>query len=515
MQSIKLSVVIITFNEENNIKRCLDSIKEIADEIIVLDSYSSDKTADICKLYNATFIQHKFLGHIEQKNEALSHANYDYVLSLDADEALSKELSFSIQMIKKDCQYKAYSFNRLTFYKNLPIKTCGWYPDAKIRLWDTKIGKWGGINPHDKVVLEKSVVVKHLDGDLLHYSFSDFLDYIDRQIKYGKLAGQAYYEANQKLSISNLLLNPLYRFFRDYFIKLGFIDGHKGLMISLVSSFTVFIKYYTYFEIRKRKNRPTVGLIISTYNWPEALELVLQSVSKQAIMPDQIIITDDGSGESTRSLIDHMKLYLPNITHCWQEDDGFRKTIILNQAIKICETELIIQIDGDMILHPDFVKDHLRIAEKGYYTQGSRVLTNQPFSERLLNNNKLHPTILKKGISNKVNGLHVPLLQNILSYYKKGLKGTRGCNMAFWKSDIVKVNGYNQDIIGWGKEDTELIVRLYNNGVKRKNLKFGGIQYHIYHPENSRDHLESNIKILENAIEQKIAWCQNGIVTST
>ena len=273
MKPIKLSVVIITFNEENNIKRCLDSIEDIADEIVVLDSYSSDKTAEICFRYNAKFIQHKFEGHVEQKNEALSYATNDHVLSLDADEALSQELLSSIKSVKENCQYRAYSFNRLTFYAGKPIKTCGWYPDQKIRLWNKKIGEWGGINPHDKVVLQKSIKVKHLGGDLLHYSFSDFWDYVNRSTKYAKISGEAYYKAGEKFRFYNLLVNPVYRFFRDYIFKFGFLEGYVGLMICSVASFTVFLKYYNFFLVLNRqkpsdiKYKPTVLHFSSEKGW--------------------------------------------------------------------------------------------------------------------------------------------------------------------------------------------------------------------------------------------------------
>ena len=516
MPPIKLSVVIITFNEENNIERCLNSIKEVADEIVVLDSYSSDKTADICKHYNATFIQHEFLGHIEQKNKALSHAKYDYVLSLDADEALSPELSLSIQKIKKHAQHKAYNFNRLTFYENTPIKTCGWYPDTKIRLWNTKIGKWGGINPHDKVILEKSIRVKHLDGDLFHYSFSDFKDYLDRQIKYAKVAGQAYYQANERFYLFKLLINPSYRFIRDYFFNLGFTEGTTGLMISVVSAFSVFIKYYTYFKLKKDNQTSTTTLIIATYNWPEALELILLSIIKQIKIPDEIIISDDGSSSQTRSLINRYKpFFKESLIHCWHEDSGFRLSEIRNKAINMASKDVIIQIDGDVILHPSFISDHLKTIKRGYYTQGSRVLLSDSVSKQALANKITKFSPFQKGITNKLNTMHSLFFGQIIGKRKTKLKGVRGCNMAFWKKDLLEVNGYNQDITGWGKEDSELVVRLFNRGIKRKNLKFGGIQYHIYHPENSRKHLKSNIKILENSIKYKKTWCENGIMTPT
>lgn len=141
---IKLSAVIITYNEEDNIERCLESLEKTADEILVVDSFSSDRTAEICKSKGVEFIQHSFEGHIEQKNYALSRASNDYVLSLDADEALSDKLIQSIRAAKQNWSTNGYSVNRLTNYCGKWIRHCGWYPDKKIRLWDKRKGTWGG-----------------------------------------------------------------------------------------------------------------------------------------------------------------------------------------------------------------------------------------------------------------------------------------------------------------------------------------------------------------------------------
>ena len=169
--STKLSVVIITFNEEQNIERCLQSIVNIADEIIVLDSFSTDKTEEICKKFNVKFHQHKFDGHIQQKNRALGLAENDYVLSLDADEVPNEILLSEIMRIKANLSSDAYYFNRLTNYCGKWIKHCGWYPDQKLRIWNKNKGEWGGVNPHDKVIMQENTSLEYLKGDLLHYSY--------------------------------------------------------------------------------------------------------------------------------------------------------------------------------------------------------------------------------------------------------------------------------------------------------------------------------------------------------
>ena len=167
----QLSVVIITFNEEKNIARCVMSVSKIADEVVVLDSFSTDKTKEICESLSVRFYEHAFDGHIQQKNRAITYASYPHILSLDADEALDETLLQSILSIKNNWIKDGYYMNRLTNYCGHWVKHCGWYPDTKLRLWDSRKGAWTGINPHDKYELaEGDKNTQHIKGDILHYS---------------------------------------------------------------------------------------------------------------------------------------------------------------------------------------------------------------------------------------------------------------------------------------------------------------------------------------------------------
>lgn len=239
----KLSVVVITLNEEKNIGRCLDSVKGIADDIVVVDSYSTDNTEKICKSYGARFIQHPFEGHIEQKNWAITQAKYPHILSLDADEMLSDRLRRSIREIKENWKYDGYYFNRLTNYCGKWIRYSSWYPSRKLRLWDSRKGEWGGMNPHDQFLLEKGSRKKQLKGDLLHYSYYSFAQHIDQINKFSEIAANSYFDAGRRASWFNIVLHPAWRMFRDYFLKLGFLDGFYGLVISLNSAHETFLKY--------------------------------------------------------------------------------------------------------------------------------------------------------------------------------------------------------------------------------------------------------------------------------
>lgn len=239
----KLSVVIITRNEEKNIGRCIDSVKDIADDIIVVDSFSTDRTEEICRSKGARFIQHAFEGHIEQKNYAVALSEYPQVLSLDADEALDDTLKRNIAEVKENWNYDGYEMNRLTNYCGTWIKHCGWYPDRKLRLFDRRKGKWGGINPHDKFEMQSGSTLSRLKGDILHYSYYTIEDHY-KQIEYfTTINAKASFDKGKKAPVWKLIFAPLIKFIKDYFIKLGFFDGQAGWQICRLSAWATYVKY--------------------------------------------------------------------------------------------------------------------------------------------------------------------------------------------------------------------------------------------------------------------------------
>lgn len=231
-----LSVVIITFNEEKNIARCLDSVKEVADEIVVVDSYSTDGTEKICLSYEVRFTQNKFEGHIEQKNFALQQASNDYVLSLDADECLSPELKNSVREAKQNLSYDAYQMNRLNNYCGKWIRHGGWYPDRKIRLWNRKKGIWGGINPHDRVVMQESASIGFLEGSLLHYAYTTINEHRAKNEKYSSIIANAMFKEGRKVKAWTIFPRAVFTFVKFYFLKLGFLDGYYGFTISRLAA---------------------------------------------------------------------------------------------------------------------------------------------------------------------------------------------------------------------------------------------------------------------------------------
>lgn len=241
---IQLSAVIITYNEEHNIGRCLDSLIGVADEIVVVDSFSTDRTEAICRQYTGIrFLQHPFGGHIEQKNYALQQTAFPYILALDADEALGAALKKAILDTKKDWQRDGYTMNRLTNYCGQWIWHSGWYPDQKLRLWRKEKGQWGGTNPHDKVEMQVGSTVAHLPGDLLHYSYYTVQEHVERAEKYAVIAAEAMRQQGKGATWLNVLFSPALKFLRNYVLKGGFLDGQLGYTICRLSALETYWKY--------------------------------------------------------------------------------------------------------------------------------------------------------------------------------------------------------------------------------------------------------------------------------
>ncbi len=250
---VNLSAVIITLNEEKNIDRCLTSIKDIADDIVVIDSFSTDKTEEICNKHGVRFVKHKFEGHIEQKNWAVTQARFPHILSLDADEAISEELKSEIISIKSNWEYDGYIMNRLNYFCGKWIKHCGWYPDKKLRLWDSRKGRWEGVNPHDKFVLKKGSGIKRLNGNILHYSFYTITQHLEQINKFSEIKAREDHNRGRRSNILRILFIPAFKFFRSYVIRLGFLDGYYGFIVCRNSAFASYLRYIKLKELQIKK----------------------------------------------------------------------------------------------------------------------------------------------------------------------------------------------------------------------------------------------------------------------
>ncbi len=256
----------------------------------------------------------------------------------------------------------------------------------------------------------------------------------------------------------------------------------------------------------------SVDILISTYNWPKALENILLSILQQTRLPDNILIADDGSGYETQLVIDkyRRKFNMP-IEHVWQDDKGFRKTLILNKAMKYATSDYIIQIDGDIILHKNFVEDHLNNAVRKTFVQGCRTILNESKTREVVEGMRHYFKFFTRGISNRLNALRIPFLSGVIKTDPYCSKNIKACNLAFWREDYVAVNGYDNLFEGWGHEDDEFAARLINYGVKKRRLKMAAICYHLNHEINSKNYEATNKAIYNETIISKRRFSSNGL----
>lgn len=241
-----LSAVIITKNEEKNIASCLQSLQGIADEVIVVDSFSTDKTEEVCKSFDTRFFSRQWEGYARTKNWGNEQANSNWIISLDADEVLSEELRKSILTVKNSSPEQNnffYSFHRLTNYCGKWIRHGSWYPDTKIRLFDRTKARWVGDFVHETLQIDDNIQPTLLHGDCLHYSFHSVAQHIDNINHYSTLAAQEQFSKGKKPSLGKLIFSPWLSFMKMYFFKAGFLDGKYGFIIAVISAMARFVRY--------------------------------------------------------------------------------------------------------------------------------------------------------------------------------------------------------------------------------------------------------------------------------
>ncbi|ENI3100409.1 glycosyltransferase [Campylobacter jejuni] len=510
----QISAIIIVKNAEQTLLECLNSLKDF-DEIILLNNESSDNTLNIANEFKKDFanlyIYHNaFIGFGALKNLALSYAKNDWILSIDADEVLENECikEFKNLELQED---NIIALSRKNLYKGEWIKACGWWPDYVLRIFNKNFTRFNNNLVHESLILPSNAKKIHLKNGLRHYAFRDISHLIDKMQYYSSLWAKQ--NIHKKSGVLKANLRAFWTFFRNYFLKSGFLYGYKGFIISVCNALGVFFKYMKLYELQRQKPE-TCALIITTYNQKERLKLVLDSVKNLAFLPNEVLIADDGSKEDTARLIEEYQKDFPcPLKHIWQEDEGFRAAKSRNNAIKASKSEYIILIDGDMILEKDFVKNHLEFAKRKVILQGSRVILNKNESEEILKNNNYSLAFNKKGFKNQRSIFLAKCVYKFSKltkkFFKKSqlVKGSKTCNMSFYKSDFEAIEGFNEKFIGWGREDSEFVARfLFNDGVF-KRLKFNALAYHIYHEENSKNMLEINHQIyLETIKNEKTTW---------
>ncbi len=510
----QISVIIIVKNAEQTLLECLNSLKDF-DEIILLNNESSDNTLNIANEFKKDFanlhIYHSaFIGFGALKNLTLSYAKNDWILSIDADEVLENECIKELKNLELQ-EDNIIALSRKNLYKGEWIKACGWWPDHVMRVFNKTHTSFNENLVHESLILHKDSKKIKLQNGLRHFAFEDIDSLLDKLQKYSKL--WALQNLHKESSVCKALLRGIWTFFRNYVLKKGIFYGYKGFIISTCNGLGAFFKYMKLYELKKQKPK-TCSLIITTYNQKERLALVLDSVKNLEPLPDEVLIADDGSREDTAKLIQAYQKDFPcKLEHIWQEDEGFRAAASRNKAINASNSEYIILIDGDMILEKNFIGDHLNFASLKTILQGSRTILNKNESKELLSKNDFSLAFDKKGFKNQRNIFLAKCVYKFSKltkkFFKKSqlVKGSKTCNMSFYKSDFEAIEGFNEKFIGWGREDSEFVARfLFNDGVF-KRLKFNALAYHIYHEENSKNMLEINHQIyLETIKNKKITW---------
>jgi len=250
MERHKISATVITFNEERNIEDCLKSINW-ADEIIVVDSESTDRTVEIAKKFTDKVFTNPWPGHKQQKNFAIEKSTHNWIFSIDADERVTPELRDYIFRELKNPVAVGYKFPRLNHFIGKKMRFGGWYPDHVLRLFRKDKGRFGGVNPHDKVIIEDGVIVTD-KNPLIHYTYNSFGQYIQKQDFYSTIAAREKFKAGKRAGILVIVAKPIWKFFETYILKIGFLDGIRGVIAAFGAAFATYMKFVKLWELGRK-----------------------------------------------------------------------------------------------------------------------------------------------------------------------------------------------------------------------------------------------------------------------
>lgn len=255
-----------------------------------------------------------------------------------------------------------------------------------------------------------------------------------------------------------------------------------------------------------------ISVVVITYNWPEALRAVLGGLARQRELPYEVIVTDDGSRQETRELLRQMaRDYPTRLVHVWQPDDGARMSRARNRGIAAARGDYIVLLDGDMVPERHFIADHRAFAQAGCFVQGSRMLPDQAASQRMLARGRYRPHFFSRGLERRRHALRLPWLARLWARPKVSRRGIKSCNMGFWREDLLAINGFNEAMTGWGREDAELAVRAFNHGLLRRDLRFAGMATHLWHASRKYRGRSINDDILDATVAHALTRCEQGL----
>lgn len=258
-----------------------------------------------------------------------------------------------------------------------------------------------------------------------------------------------------------------------------------------------------------------LALIVTTYERPDALARVLETIARQSNAPDELVVADDGSGPATRELVAGFAEGAPfPVRHVWLAHDGYRVGRMRNRAIAAADSDFIVIADGDMLLHPEFLADHRRAARRGHYLQGCRILLDEKATKHALASGEMPRwTSPGLGVRRRLYALRSPAASRLFGGIANGLLSIKGCNQGYWRSDLLAANGFDESLAGWGSEDKEFCARLENAGVHRRSILFGAIAFHLHHPPADRSSHARNTAAVATTRASGRTRCDHGIVS--
>lgn len=255
-----------------------------------------------------------------------------------------------------------------------------------------------------------------------------------------------------------------------------------------------------------------ISVVLITYNWPQALDLALRALARQSELPDEVIVTDDGSRADTGALLRVQARDFPTrLVHLWQPDDGARMSRARNRGIAAARNDYIVFLDGDMLAERHCIAEHRAYARRGCFVQGSRVLTSQACTRNLIDSGRLDVGFFEPAIERRRHTLRIPLLARLYAQPHARMRGIKSCNWGFWRDDLVAINGFNEAMVGWGREDNELAARAFHHGCLRRDLRFGGLAVHLWHATRKNIVGNPNDAVLADTLARRLTRCDVGL----
>lgn len=470
-----ISPVIIVKDAARTIAKTLESLKEF-DEVIVYDTGSSDETMDISRKYpNVRLCKGRFIGFGESKNKAARLAKYDWILSIDADEVISPQLMNAIRNLIPE-ENSIYRLKRYNYYRKRRIRFSGWGLEYVIRIYNKTNSSFNEKLVHEHIEIGKSNICT-LEGELRHFSYSSVSDFIQKRDLYSELFAQE--NAGKRTSSpAKAMLHAVFDFFNTFLIKAAFLDGYRGLLIAVMNANVSFYKYLKLFEVNIRNDAKVSLIILLSNDCDTTIKRLLESALNQAIAPDEIIITANALSSETLEVINNYKKksFIP-IQLSWKDggDESYIEPCSL--AIGKAASEYLIFIEGNGVLHKDFVHDHLKYSKKGHYLQGSDMRLNQHLSDLLIHGKfKDWRFFSKFRYSSAFNSMLTAITNRFQSITAPS---NISVNISFFKDEFFNKIETKTGIIDFEKFKIDLIKNLKYSGLKKRSLNFFGIHYII------------------------------------